>query len=230
MPWTPKPYYHDRDKCWLSYSAGEHLPSGRRKGVRNYQIGPPADRDGPANSAAAQLWLAGLIAAKADGERRATDPLLSDLILAFLAHAERLAASGARATRTVEGRADRLDRFAGFRHGGRKYGSIPVSRLKPADPSRFIRDGQARGLSPGYINSIALSVHALLNWAARPVPDRGQGWPEKVIAENPFKGVERPKVPAPAPALRRARDPARLPRLLPEAGAAPPGRDLGPAV
>jgi integrase len=37
----------------------------------------------------------------------------------------------------------------------------------------------------------------MLNRAARPVPDRGAGWSERVIPENPFKGVERPRVPAP---------------------------------
>ncbi len=197
MPRTPRPYYHDRDKCWLSYSAGDFLPSGRRKGVRNYQIGPPAGREGPANRAAADLWLAGLIAAEADGERRASDPLLSDLILAFLSHAERLAEAGARELQTIEGHAQHLDTFAAFRHGDRLYGDVAVSRLKPADLSRFIRDCQGRGLAPGYIRAIVISVHALLNWAARPIPDRGAGWPERVISENPFKGVERPKVPAP---------------------------------
>jgi integrase len=197
MPRTPKPYYHDRDKCWVSYSAGEFTPSGRRKGVWNYRIGPPTGREGLASRASADLWLAGLIASEAEGERRASDPLLSDLILAFLAHAERLVAAGSRESRTVEGHAEHLDTFAAFRHGSRPYGDIPVSKLRPVDLSRFIRDCQGRGLAPGYIRAIVISVHALLNWAARPVPDRGLGWPEKVIPENPFKGVERPKVAAP---------------------------------
>ena len=197
MPRTPKPYYHDRDRCWVSYSAGDYLPSGRRKGVRNYEIGAPEGRDGPANRAAADLWLAGLIAAEADGERRASDPLLSDLVVAFLAYAERLVAAGSREMRTVDGHAHHLDTFASFRHGGRLYGDIPVSRLRPIDLSRFIRDGQARGLAPGYIRSIVVSVHAMLNWAARPVHDRAPGWPERILVENPFRGVERPKVPAP---------------------------------
>jgi integrase len=99
--------------------------------------------------------------------------------------------------RTVEGHAERLDGFAAFRHGGKRYGELVASRLRPADLSRFIRDCQGRGLAPGYINSIALSVNAMLNWAARPVHDRAPGWPERILAENPFKGVERPKVPAP---------------------------------
>jgi integrase len=197
MPRTPKPYYHDRDKCWVSYSAGEFTPAGRRKGVRNYRIGPPTGRDGPANRAAADLWLAGLIAAEAERARRLTDPLVEDLYPAFLDYAERRAAAGERAMRTVESHAERLRLFANFAHGGKLYGKLAVSRLRPVDLARFIRDCQARGLAPGYINSIVLSVNAMLNWAARPVPDRGVGWPERIIAENPFRGVERPRNPAP---------------------------------
>jgi integrase len=198
MPRRPKVHYHDRDQCWITTAVGEFSEtSGRRKGVRNYEIGPPTGKEGPANEAKAQLWLAELLRAESEGTRRATDPLLSDLILAFLAHAERLAAAGERSLRTIEGHAERLDTFAAFRHGALAYGDIPVSRLRPADLSRFIRECRARGLAPGYINSIIISVQALMNWAARPVPDRGQGWPERVIAANPFKGVERPKNPAP---------------------------------
>jgi integrase len=134
---------------------------------------------------------------------------IQDLHPAFLSYAERRAEAGERAMRTVEGHADRLQTFANFEHGGRLYGKLAGSKLRPADLSRFIRDCQGRGLSPGYINSIVLSVNAMLNGAARPVPDRGEGRPERVIAENPFNGVERPKNPAPArryvgPGARRA--------------------------
>lgn len=198
MPRRPKVHYHGRDKCWITTAVGEYSAvSGRRKAARNYAIGPPTGRDGPANEAAAQIWLAGLLKAEAEAGRRATDPTLADLILAFLAHGERLVASGSREAVTVAGHATNLDTFARSDHGGRALGDVAVSRLRPADLARFIRACQSKGYAPGYIKAILVSVHALMNWAARPVPDRGPGWPERVIPENPFKGVERPRVPAP---------------------------------
>lgn len=198
MPRIPKPYYHDRDKCWVSYAVGELLPSGRRRGERNDRIGAPEGRDGAANRAAAEVWLAGLLTAEAEAERRASDPPLSDVIEAYLDHAERLRGRGERQDQTIQGHRMNLDTFASSNVGGRKLGEIPVSRLRSADLDRFIRARQAKGDAPGYIRNIVISVHALMNWAARPVPDRGEGWPERVIPENPFKGVERPRVDAPA--------------------------------
>ncbi len=173
------------------------LPTGRRQGAKNFDIVEPAGRDGSKNRAAAELWLAGLVAAEAEGERRASDPLVSDLVLAFLAHGERLVEAGDRELSTVESHAAHLDVFAASKLGGRLFGDIPVSKLKPADLSRFSRDCQSRAFARGYIPAIVVSVHSLLSWAARPIPHRGAGWPERVISENPFKGIERPRVPAP---------------------------------
>ncbi|HEY2158570.1 MAG TPA: hypothetical protein VGH33_23270, partial [Isosphaeraceae bacterium] len=72
------------------------------------------------------------------------------------------------------------------------------NRTLTIDLTRVIRDCQGQGLAQGYVRVIVISVHAMLNWAARAVHDRGPGGPERVLPEKPFRGVERPGVPAPA--------------------------------
>ena len=175
--------------------------TGRRVGIRNSEIGPPSGREGPANRAEAQRWVDSLAEAERSAERRAGDPLVEDLIVLYLDWAERNVAP-----RTLHAYQERLRKFAAFRRGEVFYGELVASRLRPADLSRFLESMKRGGFAPGYINSIVLSVQAMLNWAADPIEDRV---PERILASNPFRGVRRPKNPRPpkrysGPAARRA--------------------------
>ncbi len=107
--------------------------------------------------------------------RRASDRHVSDLIVAFLDHRERLVAAGEREPVTILGPVVNLDVCAATPHGAKLHGDIPVSRFKPSDLTRFVRECQRPGFAPRYIRAIVVSVQALMNWAARPIPGRGAG-------------------------------------------------------
>ena len=195
-------WWSEREHCWITTAVGEFSETtGRRKPVRNRDIGPPKGRDGAANQAAAELWLAERIKADAARERRATGLTLDDL-----ANLYRKAMRDRLRPRTWEGYQQRLDRFLDHPDGGIKLGDHRLDDLRPSHLARFIRAMEKDDYKPGYVNSIVLTVQAMLNWAAKPgtgTPDRG------IIDANPFVGVERPKNPAPpkryaGPEARRA--------------------------
>lgn len=207
MPRPPKATWIDPRPSrgggfWITRAFGEiSEKTGRRKGVRNFDIGPPTGRDRAANRAAAQRWVDGLIADEAAAVRRGDSPTVADLADQFCEwsskHKER---------RTVASHAERLRTFCRFRGGGTRYGDREAGTLKPGDLARMIRAMKEDGCAPGYINSIILSVNAMYNWAVRPVDDRS---PERILRTNPFIGVEKPKTVAPpkrycGPEARRA--------------------------
>src|SRR5437868_7033267 len=89
MPRRPKPTYVPARPgrgggYWITRAFGEYSEqSKRRKGVRNYDIGPDSGKDAAANRAAAQRWVDGLVEEQAKAERRADNPTLDDLAEAF---------------------------------------------------------------------------------------------------------------------------------------------------
>ena len=190
MPRPSSVWYDKKDRCWLTSVGGEvSETSGRRKPSRNRQIGPPEGPDRIRNERMAHEWLEALLEAERRQERAATEPLLKELVSTYLtAQEKRLAA------RTLQGYRERLETFCLFKSGKDLYGNRLVRDFKPGDLSRFIRAKQGDGCGPLYINSIILSLNACLNWAARPIDDRV---PERILKENPFAGVERPRNPAP---------------------------------
>jgi len=132
----------------------------------------------------------GLIAEQAKGERRADNPTLDDLAEMFCEWS-----SKTKEARTAQGHSERLTTFAKFApSGGVPYGDRAIRDLQATDLSRFIKAFKSQGYSPGYINSIVLSVMACFNWAVAPIEDR---IPERLLTLNPFAGVRRPKNPAP---------------------------------
>lgn len=190
MPRPPSVWWCKKDRCWLTSVGGRvSEKSGRRRPSRNRDIGPPEGPDRVRNERMAHEWLEGLLEAERRQERSATEPLLKELVSAYLA-----ARAGRLAARPLHGYRERLETFCLFKAGGHLYGNRPVRDLKAGDLARFIRAKQEDGCGPVYINSILLSVNACLNWAARPIADRV---PERILKENPFVGVERPRNPAP---------------------------------
>ena len=190
MPRPVSVWWDKKDRCWLTSVGGEVSDkSGRRRPSRNRQIGPPEGPDRVKNERMAAEWLEALVEAERRQERAAIEPLLKELAATYLAAQEKRLAQ-----RTLQGYRERLELFCLFKGGKDLYGNRLVRDLKPSDLSRFIRAKQADGCGAVYINSILLSVNACLNWAARPIDDRV---PERILKENPFAGVERPKSPAP---------------------------------
>jgi integrase len=171
---------------WITRAFGEFSEkTGRRKGIKNHDIGPPTGRDAVANKAAAGRWVEGLVAAEAVAVRRGDNPTVLDLADAFCDWSSREVT-----LRTVKSHAERLRTFCRFKAGSACYGDRDARGLRPADLARFIKAMKAEGKAPGYINTIIESVNAMLNWAARPVDGRT---PEQILAANPFVGVARPK-------------------------------------
>ena len=190
MPRLASVWYDQKDRCWLTSVGGEvSEKSGRKKPRRNREIGPPEGPDRIRNERMAHEWLEALQEAERRQERAASEPLLKELVAIYLAAQEKRLAA-----RTMQGYRERLESFCLFKGGKDLYGNRLVRDLKPGDLSRFIRAKQADGCGPVYINSIILSINACMNWAARPIDDR---IPERILKENPFAGVERPKNPAP---------------------------------
>ena len=190
MPRPASVWWCKKDRCWLTSVGGEvSEKSGRRRPNRNRQIGPPAGPDRIKNERMAHEWLEALVEAERRQERAAIEPLLKDLVSTYLAAQEKRLAP-----RTLQGYRERLETFCLAPSGKDLLGNRLVRDLKPSDLARFIRAKQADGCGPVYINSIILSINACMNWAARPIDDRV---PERILKENPFAGVERPKSPAP---------------------------------
>jgi integrase len=190
MPRPPSVWWSDAERCWLTSVGGEvSEATGRKKPRRNRAIGPPIGPDRIRNERMAHEWLESLLEAERRRETATTDPTFETLVERYLDWIEtRLQA---RTRRSYE---ERLLTFRNFRHDGDIYGNRLVRDLRPADLVRFIRAHEAKGHVPNYINSILLSVNACLNWAVRPIEDRQ---PERILKENPFAGVKRPRGAAP---------------------------------
>lgn len=176
----------------MTTAVGDPLPSGRRPKTRTKAIGPPIGPDARKNEKAAEAWLQGLLDARADAERTADEPAVFELADAFLVWC---AGPGELAPKTVAEYRLRLRKFLRAPGpDGTPLGRRLARDLRPGDLSRLLAGMKKEGYAPGYVASLSLTIHACLNWAARPIhaPDE-----RRLIPANPFAGVARPKVPAP---------------------------------
>jgi integrase len=190
MPRLPKVWWSETGRCWISTAVGPISErNGRRLGLRNREIGPPVGREGAANQARADLWLAAEIAKEAEATRWASDPTLADLMEQYLAWVKpRIEA------RTLRGYTERLKAFAAYRSKGVCYGDRLARDFRPADLRRVVADLKAKGMASTWTRDVSAAARAVFRWAARPIDDRV---PERILSADPFDGVEGVRVEAP---------------------------------
>lgn len=183
MPRPPSVYWHERDRCWITLAVGEVLPSGRRKGARNYELGPRQKSE-------AKAWLRELLGEEVAARRRVDRFTLSAVVDAYLEwSAGRLAPATLRAYR------ERLKAFIAFRRRGeRTLGEKRLDALEADDAEAFVEDGRRRGWSAIYVRSILTTVGSCVAWSIRKVRDRPDGLPPVLLAVDPFASVALPSV------------------------------------
>ena len=193
MPRVAKPYYSDAERCWITNAVGDPLPSGRKRKAKNRDIGPPLGPDARKNERAAEAWLQGLLDEAAEVRRNGDQPTLYALSELYFAWAR---GPGGLAARTLEDYVRRVRKLLAFeRPRGDQLGDVVAADLVAADLARFVDRLKADGYDPVYINSILITVQAMMNWAARPIHDDRPGG--RILPANPFAGVARPKAAAP---------------------------------
>jgi integrase len=184
MPRIPEGYWCERSKRYYARLGPPSPKTGKSGAVMlKYPDGRPiAYGDLGAKAAAIQR----LLAAREEARRRAAGPTVSDLIAGYLDWHERRGSK----PRTIETHEEHLYKFEAFEWSGASYGARGAATIGVKDWTRYRKAMEARGCQTGYVKLAFASVAACWNWAARPVEDRE---PERLLASNPFAGLERPK-------------------------------------
>lgn len=191
MPRKPSVWWLEDERCWKSTAVGViSQKTGRRLGLKNRDIGPPHGRDGVANRSKAELWLAALLAAEDDALQFEGMPTFDKLAEDYLIWCESRGVSA----RTIRGYMERLRAFGRFKHQGVAYGDRRANDFRPTDLRRAIAALRADGRMSTWVRDVSSAARACFSWAARRVDDR---MPERILAEDPFADVEKPRVEAP---------------------------------
>lgn len=181
---TIKSWPSNRDKCYYVRLGAISETTGKPKAVmlkdesgRKVELGDEAGRI---------KALGRLIAEREERERRDSGPLVREIIDEFIAYHRKHNS----AKRTINEHIYRLAGFGKFATGGVPFANRPATSMRLKDLSAFRRSREENGSQTGDLKLWYASILACWHWASRPVEDRD---PERLITENPFDGVKRPK-------------------------------------
>jgi integrase len=184
MPRKPGPRPDRNHDAWIAQLGEKSETTGRRgRVVLRYEDGskiPFGDKAG------AYAAFARKLAEVEATQRRATGPTAYEVVKAYLLWHE---AAGSKPN-TIASHEWHLFHFLDFEWGGGPYRDRGAATFTVPDWTRYRKAMQAKGAETGYVRLAYSSVHACWHWASRPIEDRE---PLKLIPENPFSGLPRPK-------------------------------------
>jgi integrase len=184
MPRKPGPRVDKRARVWIAQLGPKSETTGRRgRIILKHEDGTNVRLEDKAGAYAA---FARKFAEVEAAERRVAGPTAYEVVKAFLLWHE---AAGSRPN-TIATHEWHLFHFLDFGWGGTLYRDRAAASFAVPDWSRYRKAMLAKGAETGYVRLAYSSIHACWRWASRPIEDRE---PLKLIPENPFQGLPRPK-------------------------------------